>query len=410
VIFIDSVSYTIVVPVLAAALLSDRPVLLPESSDDTRYIVYGVALGVFELILLYMAPVLGEVSDRSGRRNVLVACLFGAIVSFLLIGASILFNIVALLIFGRILGGATAGSQPVAQAAAVDMSTEEGRPLALSLALLASSLGFVAGPLIGGAMSWDDHDAVTDLVIPMAITAVLAVIGIGLLRIWYRDPKSTKKDRPAFGSLDLWMGVRGFRAAFADPAIRRLILVFGLMQVAWGTFFVFLPSLLYERFDMDNGDISLLLGFLGVGFCVAYGILLPWLSKRVTPRSIVLWSLWGTAVLMLVSVAWNDVTVQWAVAVPIAAIVSVAFGALVTEFSNSVDDDRQGWILGISASINALAWGVSSIVAGFLSAVSYIAPFVLALVALFVSAGLATLPPPRDDAVQRDAQPEVSGR
>jgi hypothetical protein len=89
--------------------------------------------------------------------------------------------------------------------------------------------------------------------------------------------------------------------------------------------------------------------------------------------------------------------------------VSVAFGALVTQFSSAVDDERQGWILGISASINALAWGVSSIVAGFLSAVSYIAPFVLALVALFVSAGFATLPPPRETAIQRDEQPEVSG-
>src|SRR5437867_3154773 len=82
VILIDSISYTIVVPVLAATLVSDHPVLMPDHSLSTRYIVYGVALGIFELMMLYMAPVLGEISDRKGRRPVMIACLAGVAASF----------------------------------------------------------------------------------------------------------------------------------------------------------------------------------------------------------------------------------------------------------------------------------------------------------------------------------------
>jgi DHA1 family tetracycline resistance protein-like MFS transporter len=391
VILIDSISYTIVVPILSDALLSDQPVLMATASEDTRYIVYGVALGIFEVMVLYMAPVLGEISDRKGRRIVLLACMAGAVLSFVLIGAALLTSFVALLLLGRVLGGATAGSQPVAQAAAVDISTDDRKPLALSLALLASSLGFVAGPLIGGVMSWDDVAGVSDLVIPIGITALLALGGTALVYFGYRDTSRQPAER-SLGKVDLWMGLRGFRKAFADSVIRRLMFVFALMQFAWGTYFVFLPAFLYERFDLDTSVVTLMLALLGVGFCLAYGVVLPLLTKYWSARSLTMWSLWVTAVLMAAAVFWPEIAVAWAVSVPMAVSVSIAFGAILTQFSDVVDRDSQGWILGISGSVNALAWALSSITAGLISTFSYVTPFVLAVLTLIGSAGLATLP------------------
>lgn len=390
VILIDSISYTIVVPVFAAALVSDDPVLLADHGESIRYIVYGVSLGIFELMMLYMAPVLGEISDRIGRRPILIACLAGVAASFVLIGGAILFNLMVLLLLGRILGGAMAGSQAVAQAAAVDLSDDQTKPLALSLCLLASSVGFVFGPLIGGAMGHDEHVGISDFTIPIGVTALLALGGVALVVFGYRDTARPRADARRLGDIDLLMGVRGFRAALVDPAIRRLIAIFAFMQVAWGTYFLFLPSLFFERFDLDAGTISLIMGLLGLGFCVAYGVCLPWLQKRASARSIAAWGLWATAALMLVSLASYELAVQWAVAFPLATVVSIAYGAIITQFSDAVDGERQGWILGITISVTALAWGCSSIAAGFLSGLDYMAPFVLAIVALLASAGLAT--------------------
>lgn len=390
-ILIDSISYTIVVPVLAAALVSDSPLLMAGQSQSIRYIVYGVALGVFELMMLYMAPVLGEISDRIGRRAVLVTCLIGVAASFVLIGGAILFDIVALLLLGRILGGAMAGSQAVAQAAAVDQSDEATKPLALSLCLFASSVGFILGPLIGGAMAYAERPTVVDFTIPIGVTALLALLAVALTLIWYREAARPHVERFHLKDIDLLMGVRGFRAALVDPVIRRVVAIFACMQVAWGAYFLFLPSLLFERFDLDTGTVSLMMGLLGVGFCAAYGLCLPWLQRRMAARTIATWSLWGTAILMVISVWSHDLTVQWAVAFPIATVVSIAYGAIITQFSDAVESDRQGWILGISISVTALAWGSSSIVAGMLSGLDYRAPFALALVAMVASAGLATM-------------------
>jgi MFS transporter, DHA1 family, tetracycline resistance protein len=390
-ILIDSISYTIVVPVLAAALVSDNPLLMAGQSQSIRYIVYGVALGVFELMMLYMAPVLGEISDRIGRRPVLVACLIGVAASFVLIGGAILFDIVVLLLLGRILGGAMAGSQAVAQAAAVDQSDEATKPLALSLCLFASSVGFILGPLIGGAMAYAERPTAVDFTIPIGVTALLALLAVALTLIWYREAVRPHAQRLRLRDVDLLMGVRGFRAALVDPVIRRVVAIFACMQVAWGAYFLFLPSLLFERFDLDTGTVSLMMGLLGVGFCAAYGLCLPWLQKRLAARTIAAWSLWGTAILMVVSVSSHDLAVQWAVAFPIATVVSIAYGAIITQFSDAVESDRQGWILGISISVTALAWGSSSIVAGMLSGLDYRAPFVLALLAMVASAGLAVM-------------------
>lgn len=394
VILIDSISYTIVVPIFAAALLSDTPILMTTSSASTRYVVYGVSLGIFELVMLYMAPVLGEISDRSGRRRVLLFCLGGVILSFALIGAAFAFNLVALLLLGRILGGATAASQSVAQAAAVDLSNAETKSTALSFCLFASSVGFIVGPLIGGGLSGGGTMGLADIALPICVTIGLAVAGLALIFVGYRDANRPRAiDTPREG-IDWLMGIRGFREAVLDPTIRNLICIFGLMQAAWGTYFLFYPSLLYERFDVDTRTVALIMGLFGIGFCIAYGLCLPLIEKRLPARTIAAWSLWATAALMLVSILSYDLAVQWAVAFPIAVTVSVGYGAIITMFSNAVDDRRQGWILGMSISVTALAWGVSSILAGMLSGLSYIAPFVLALASLVISAAVASLRAP----------------
>lgn len=384
VILIDSIGYTIVVPVLAPVLLGERPLMMADSGMWARYLVYGVALGIYEIAMLYMAPVLGELSDRIGRSRILTICLAGMAASLAIIGTAIACDIVLMLIFARLIGGAMAGSQAVAQAAAIDCCTSATKPFVLSLCLLLSSLGFILGPAIDGVFSYGSNVTLLDFATPLFVTTALALAGLLLLRATYEEGSGPGPMR-SVGKIDFLMGMRGFRAAFEDPLIRQLILVFTLMQIAWGTYFLFLPSLLLARFDMDARDISLLMATLGVGFCLAYGLCLPLLTKRFRIQQIAFWGLWTTTALVLISVLSRRVAVQWAVAVPVATAVSVAYGAIIMLFSDSVEVGRQGWVLGITVSVTALAWGSTSIVAGALSAIHYIAPFVLAILCMAAS-------------------------
>ncbi|MBT6203839.1 MAG: MFS transporter [Alphaproteobacteria bacterium] len=383
VILIDTIGYSIIVPVLAPVLIDDQPTMMASYSAHARYIVYGVAIGVYELVMLYMAPVLGEISDRAGRRPVLVLSIVGIILSFLMIGFSMAANLVFLLILGRIIGGATAGSQAVAQAAAVDRSTPDTKAMVLSLCLFASSVGFILGPVLGGVLANGALVAWFDSATPLYAVALLALFSLFLLLA--TEPRSERASRFSLREIDLLMGLKGFKAAFADKYVRGLVIVFTLMQIAWGAFFLFVPSLLINRFDFDGSQIAMFMAVLGVGFCIAYGAVLPLLSRKFPVRSIAAAGLWLTSVLLAVSIWSHEVWLQWAIAIPIATTVSVAYGAIITMFSDSVTPERQGWILGITISVTAFAWGFASIVSGVLSGISYVAPLIMALVTLTLS-------------------------
>lgn len=383
VILIDTVGYSIIVPVLAPVLLADEPEMMAGHSAHARYIVYGIALGIYELMMLYMAPVLGEISDRIGRRCVLVLCIVGIVASFIMLGVAMTANLVVLLILGRIVGGATAGSQAVAQAAAVDRSTPQTKATALSLCLFASSVGFILGPVLGGVLSDDALVAWFDSATPLYVVAALSLLSLMLLLA--TEPREARASGLRLRDIDPLMGLKGFKAAFVDRQVRGLVVTFTLMQIAWGAFFLFVPSLLINRFDFDGQAIAIYMAILGVGFCLAYGLMLPLLSRRFPVGRIAAAGLWSTTALLLVAVLSHDARVQWALAIPIATLVSVAYGAIITMFSNAVSADRQGWILGISISVTAFAWGFSSIVSGLLSGLGYVMPLVMAVAMLGLS-------------------------
>jgi DHA1 family tetracycline resistance protein-like MFS transporter len=372
------------VPVLAPVLIDDEPLMMSAYSAHTRYIVYGLALGLYELAMLYTAPVLGEISDQIGRRRVLVFCIVGMILSFVAIGFSITANLVLLLILGRLIGGATAGSQAVAQAAAVDRSTSDQRAMVLSLCLFASSVGYILGPVLGGVLAEDDLVSWFDYATPLYAIALLSVIG--LLLLLATEPKKAGAARFSLKDIDPLMGLKGFKAAYVDRKIRGLVVVFTLMQIAWGAYFLFVSSFLINRFDFEGGEISAFMAILGVGFCLAYGVVLPLLSKKIPLDRLAAGGLWMTTGLLIWSILSHNVALQWALAIPIATAVSVAYGAIIALFSDAVEEDRQGWILGITISVTALAWGLSSIVSGFISGFSYLAPMLMAAVTLGISA------------------------
>ena len=75
IILIDSIGYSIIVPVLAPILLDSSPQMMTDASPATRYMIYGIALGLYDLVMLYSAPLLGEISDQIGRKKVLAVAM-----------------------------------------------------------------------------------------------------------------------------------------------------------------------------------------------------------------------------------------------------------------------------------------------------------------------------------------------
>ena len=161
-VFIDMVGFGIVIPVLP---------LYAEHFHATP-IEIGWLTGIYSGMQIIFMPILGRLSDRFGRRPVLIVSLAGTALGFLIMGWA---TSLPLLFAARIIDGATGGNIATAQAYIADISTPENRSRSMGVIGAAFGLGFTFGPMIGGIMSHISYGA------PFYFAAALAAVNVVLL-------------------------------------------------------------------------------------------------------------------------------------------------------------------------------------------------------------------------------------
>jgi multidrug resistance protein len=174
-IFVSMVGFGIVIPVLP-----DYAAKEPFRLDPTSL---GWLTGIFSLVQLFTAPLLGKISDRVGRRPVLLISIIGTAIGYFITGAA---GVWWMLFLGRIIDGASGGNIAAAQAAVADVTKPEDRSKAMGMIGAAFGLGFVLGPAIGGLLSIWHHAA------PFYFAGILALINAVL--VWKMMPETLTEE------------------------------------------------------------------------------------------------------------------------------------------------------------------------------------------------------------------------
>ena len=386
-ILIDAIGFAMLTPLLASALAPGSNAALQNGlSANARHLVYGFATGLYPTMTFFGAPVLGRLSDRIGRKVVLLVCAGGIVASYITISAAFAWGSVSLLMAGRFLGGLTAASQAISLAALVDVCRPQRKDFWLSMGLLSSSLGFVIGPALSGLLSDALIVSWFNLLTPLYATALLAGVNFVLLAWLFHDPRKTVQPSVKQPPFSLMSGFRSLASAFASPgALRDVSRVFLLQELAWGAYFLFVPVFLINRFAVSGTEASLFMSVMGIGFCLSFAVAMPFLTKRWSTREITRWSLFVTSALLVGSVFAPSMLLQWVLILPISVAVAVSYGALIILFTDICTEDTKGEIMGITAAINAFSFGTISFFGGLIEGLDVAASLIASVVLMTMS-------------------------
>ena len=285
IVLVDLMGLSIIIPLLPlyAARFGAEPIMV------------GILQAAYPLMQFLGAPILGRLSDRFGRKPVLVVSQFGTLFGFILLGFA---NSMFLLFVSRIIDGLSGANISTAQAAIADSTNEKTRTQGLGLVGAAFGVGFVLGPILAFvvlAATGQNYQAV-------AWTAALfSLISILLTVFWFKEtvtevanPEASRKRRPfSFGAL---------REAMGRPAIMFLVIVMFFYQVAFGGYEQLFSLFTLTRLGMDARDTSGLFMLAGIFIIIVQGGLVGRWSKKKGDRWLALMGI-GTLAIGLIGTA-----------------------------------------------------------------------------------------------------------
>ncbi len=353
-VFIDMLGIGLAIPVL--------PILVGEFVEgrDLQAYWFGILATVFGLLQFLCMPILGAMSDRIGRRPVLLYSMVGMFFNFL---ATAWAPTLSMLFIGRVIGGMSSASMSVASAYASDVSTPENRAKSFGKIGAAFGMGFIVGPMLGGLLGS------VNLHLPFYVAAGLCAANF--IFGFFFVPESLPKERRTAFSLARANPFSSLLRLARRPDIRGLVAVFALVtfaQVMLQTTWVLYTNFRFGWSPRDNGISLFCVGLTAV---VVQAGLLGWLMKRFGEVKL---SLLGIASGAIVFVLYGLATQGWMMYVFILCnLLAFAAGpALQAIISKATDPREQGALMGSLQAMGSLAIVVVPVIGtGVLAKVSH---------------------------------------
>jgi multidrug resistance protein len=332
-VFIDLIGFGIVIPILP---------LYAQHFGATEW-TNGILLGIYSGMQFLSAPVLGKISDRVGRRPVLLVSLLCTAAGFAVMGFA---RTLAWLFIARIVPGIAGGNISTAQAYIADITTPEERSRAMGMIGAAFGLGFILGPAIGGILSQ------VNIAAPFLFASALALINAVL--VFIRLPESLSPEHRASAE-DRAPIAEVFRHGWHLPALMASyffsIAGFAMMTTNYALF-------THERFGYDQKQNGYVFAFIGIIGALVQGGLLRQLLKRQSEKSL---AVVGVA-LLIVGMALLPLVASLATLLTVSAVIGIG-NSFVTPTLNglasrSAERSWQGRVIGLMQSSGSLArWG-----------------------------------------------------
>ncbi|HYJ06450.1 MAG TPA: MFS transporter [Chthoniobacterales bacterium] len=342
-VFIDLMGFGIVIPILP----------LYAQDFHASPMVIGWLTGIYSGMQIIFTPILGRLSDRFGRRPVLLVSIVGTAIGFALMGVA---QSLTLLFVARILAGITGGNISIPQAYIADVTAPEKRSHAMGMIGAAFGLGFTFGPLIGGVMSQISYGA------PFFFAAALAVVNAVLIYLLLPESLSHEhraKPHDEASTAEVFRHGRGAMFVLVVATYFFLIAGFAIMTTLFALFTA-------KRFGYDAHANGYLFGFVGLISVIVQGGLIGRLVKRFGEVALTRAGMILTTISLALLPFSNNLTVLLLVCAGLSAGSGIASPPLSGLASQMIERTWQGRALGVMQSAGSTGRLIGPLIGGWL--------------------------------------------
>lgn len=371
VVTIDSVSFSLLAPILTPLLAKSSLFFASLSSPFFQHLLYGVILMLFPFFYLLAAPIMGWLSDNWGRKPVILFSLCLTLLAFLVYGAAFYLKNLVLLLLGRIFAGIGAANECTAQAAVLEIANMQFKANAAGMIAAGMSVGLFFGPML--ASFWTR----TDSTWLFASVIFLTFLNIVIFLLIVPSEANSPTNQPA---------VRVF-FFIREKKIVRFLFLFLLLELGWSLYYQSFPLILSLHFHWHHLAIGWasagLGGVLTLGLMFGTRVGLHYFSLRSLMRYSLIFGVLGLLVIFIFPNIYSFLICSFFIVLTVA----ILYPGLLAMLSNEAGL-HQGLVIGLAGSLLAFAFTLNSFLASLFVYTHFALPILLSCLCWLVLQGL----------------------
>ncbi|MBD0293991.1 MAG: MFS transporter [Flavisolibacter sp.] len=380
--FLDLLGMTMAIPILTPLVLDTNSGLLNANWNfQERSILLGCLIATYPFTSFFGATILGSLSDRYGRKRMLLLCLAGSLIGYLMFAFALIYKSVALIFVSQGINGFTGGNQSIIQSSVADISTEETKTKNFGLIGMAFGLGFILGPFIGGTLSSVQMVSWFSYSTPFFTAALFELVNIVLVVFTLQETSVYKNQEKH----SYFKSIGNLITVFGSRRLGLLFTFIFLYYLGFNFFTEFFPAYLVQQFIFTAKEIGYFFAYVGIWLGFAQGVIVhQWLHKA-QPKKIILLLLPMLAGSLLLLLLPRQIWWLGAFSIITAITQGILMPNTMTLISNSVLPSEQGKYLGINNSLHAASTVLPPVIAGYLTTIDIRLPTIVAAFLILIA-------------------------
>lgn len=379
VVLLGYIGFSLPLPVLPEMFLDpERSIFSGDISIQQKTVFLGIVIAAYPIGQLFGCPILGQCSDRWGRKKIILISLCGNAIGYVITALGAEARSVAGLFSGLLVCGFSEGNVALAQAVISDITSEEEKTKHFGWLNFFACLGFVIGPLIGGFLADPSYNRHFSFATPFWLASVLTLAAIGVVYFGSEEIKTKKRPKVGFfGTLAL---------SWNNRQLRRYFIANFFVYLGMYAFWRFLPVYLERRFDFTSSSLAYVIAYESVAYALALLWAIKWIAKRFSSKNAVtIFSIFLGLMLVVVVIPSSPYSLYWTI--PLIggslAIVMTNFSVIV---SNAAASGVQGQTMGSLQSVQVFAEVVTGLGGGLIAGANPSLPLYIGAAMAFCSA------------------------